>query len=189
MKKWTKTLIAIPLLLPSEILAHKLYHQRSFDLFIGEDKIELYVIYRVPPGEKAYKIRKKADLNLNNFIDDDEIEIVKNELIVEALSGFRVTLQGYPVNIRISDVKLDLARESYSSLEISAFITVPIWLAPAPPPPSFKIGIIEEKFEHSHIRIKSQFKIKTEKGKIKLKDGLFHGELRRFSPIIIRVQR
>jgi len=170
--------------------AHKIEHVRTLKLYVGEDKITLSIIFRVPPGKKAFELRKKADLNKDDFIDDEEIKIIKDIISFEATKGISIRFQEKPVNIKVMSVDLETARESYSSMEITALVQVAVWLAPAPPPPYFKIGIVEREYHHTHIIVETPFKIKKVKGKIKIDDeGRYVGEIERFSPLILIFER
>ncbi len=170
--------------------AHKIEHVRTLKLYVGEDKITLSIIFRVPPGKKAFELRKKADLNKDDFIDDEEIKIIKDIISFEATKGISIRFQEKPVNIKVMSVDLETARESYSSMEITALVQVAVWLAPAPPPPYFKIGIVEREYHHTHVIVETPFKIKKVKGKIKVDDeGRYVGEIERFSPLILIFER
>jgi hypothetical protein len=182
------TVIAILLLilLPSTTNSHKIEHRRYIKLYVGQDKITLLIVFRVPPGESAFKIRKENDINRNDFIDDDELERIKDMLAFESIRGLSVRFQKRPVNIKVIRKDVELARESYSSLEITGIFEVAIWLAPAPPPPKFSISITENLYDHSHLELESQFKFKVEKGKLSEdEEGKIVGELKRFEPISI----
>jgi hypothetical protein len=170
--------------------AHKIEHVRTLKLYVGEDKITLLIIFRVPPGKKAFELRKKADLNKDDFIDDEEIKIIKDIISFEATKGISIRFQEKPVNIKVMSVDLETARESYSSMEITALVQVAVWLAPAPPPPYFKIGIVEREYHHTHVIVETSFKIKKVKGKIEIDDeGRYVGEIERFSPLILIFER
>ncbi len=176
--------------LPSSF-AHKVFHRRAVELYVGKGKIELRMIYRIPPGEKAVFTRKKFDFNKNGFIDEDELDVLKTHIAFEALRGFTITFQGRKVNMYAVDTEVQMARESNSSLEITIFLTVPIWLAPAPPPPHFKVGLMEEMFEHTHVTLRSDFNVRFVRGKLKPVEGerKWTGTIKRFSPLIIRFHR
>lgn len=169
--------------------AHQIEHLRELYLYIGTDKVYLRIIYHIPAGDRAFKIRKKFDTNGDGFIDDSESEALKRYVAQDAVKGLKISFQERPVNIYTYNVVLDFARESSSSLEISASLNVPIWLAQAPPPPYFKIGLVEERFGHTHISIESVFKLKFSGYKFKEGDGIFYGELIRTKPLAVKVLR
>jgi hypothetical protein len=186
----TLTFVFLTFLISNISYAHKIEHVRTLKLYVGEDKITLSIIFRVPPGKKAFELRKKADLNKDDFIDDEEIKIIKDIISFEATKGISIRFQEKPVNIKVMSVDLETARESYSSMEITALVQVAVWLAPAPPPPYFKIGIVEREYHHTHIIVETPFKIKKVKGKIKIDDeGRYVGEIERFSPLILIFER
>jgi hypothetical protein len=186
----TLTFVFLTFLISNISYAHKIEHVRTLKLYVGEDKITLSIIFRVPPGKKAFELRKKADLNKDDFIDDEEIKIIKDIISFEATKGISIRFQEKPVNIKVMSVDLETARESYSSMEITALVQVAVWLAPAPPPPYFKIGIVEREYHHTHVIVETPFKIKKVKGKIKVDDeGRYVGEIERFSPLILTFER
>jgi hypothetical protein len=186
----TLTFVFLTFLILNISYAHKIEHVRTLKLYVGEDKITLSIIFRVPPGKKAFELRKKADLNKDDFIDDEEIKIIKDIISFEATKGISIRFQEKPVNIKVMSVDLETARESYSSMEITALVQVAVWLAPAPPPPYFKIGIVEREYHHTHVIVETPFKIKKVKGKIKVDDeGRYVGEIERFSPLILTFER
>lgn len=171
-----------------EGFSHRIRHIRELFLYIGKSKIELRISYVIPAGDRALNIRKRFDINKNGFIDDRELKHLKRFVARDAVKGLKITFQKRPVNIYAYDVNLDFARESDLSLEIRADLKVPIWLAPAPPPPYFKVGIMEERFSHTHITVKSEFsRVKFEKGKLSEGEGFFYGEIKRFEPLVIKV--
>ncbi len=178
------------LFVPNISYTHKIDHVRTLKLYVGDDRITLTIIFRIPPGKKAFELRKKADVNKDDFIDDEETKIIKDILSFEATKGISIRFQEKPVNIKVMSVDLETAKESYSSAEITAFVQVAIWLAPAPPPPYFKIGIVEREYHHTHIIVETPFKIKKVKGKIEIDDeGKYVGEIERFSPLILKFER
>ncbi len=167
---------------------HRFHHKRSFFLSVGRDRIELSVVYRVPPGDEARKLRVMADKNRDGFIDSDELKMLGEFISLDAMKGFKVTLQGRSVNIHITDLRIDMSPEANSSFEINAFFKVPVWLSPAPPPPSFKIGLYEDRFEHSHVSVQSSFRVKIIKGELKYEDGVYTGEIKRAKPVVMEFQ-
>lgn len=169
--------------------AHKIEHLRELYLYIGTNSIYLRVVYLIPAGDRAFKIRKKFDTNGNGFVDDSELDGLKRYIAQDAVKGLRVSFQERPVNIYTYNVVLDFARESDSSLEISASLNVPIWLSQAPPPPYFKIGITEERFSHTHINIESPFKLQFSGYKFKEENGVFYGDVVRAKPLVVKVLR
>ncbi|GBD03312.1 hypothetical protein HRbin19_00593 [bacterium HR19] len=184
--KITVVAILFLILLPTATNPHKIEHRRYIKLYVGQDKITLFIVFRVPPGEEAFKIRKKNDTNRNDFIDDDELERIRDILAFESIKGLSVRFQKRPVNIKVIRKDVELARESYSSLEITGIFEIAIWLAPAPPPPKFTISITETLYDHSHLELESQFKFKVVKGKLSEdEEGKIVGELKRFEPISI----
>lgn len=169
------------------VFAHRIEHIRELYLYIGRSKIELSISYTIPAGDRAFQIRKKFDTNKDGFLDDSELEYMRRFVAHDAVKGLKITFQERPVNIYAYNINLDLARESDSSLEILSSLTVPIWLAQAPPPPYFKVGIMEERFHHTHIKVKSDFKVKFESSKLQEGEGIFYGEIKRAKPLIIKV--
>lgn len=168
-------------------LSHHTKYVREFYVSIGKNKTELHISYVVPAGDRSFKIRKRFDTNRDGFLDDIEIEHLKRYMVQDALKGVRITFQGRPVRIYAQSVKIELARESISSLEIKSYLVVPIWLALHPPPPYFEVGIVEERFQKAYIALKSDFRVRFSGGSLLKSDGVFHGEIKRAKPFVIRV--
>ena len=117
---------------PSAI-SHELVEQRQLILSVSPEGVELLVVYELPAGAPAARLRLWMDLDKDGTTSNDGLEaLARAQLLVPRLiSGIDVVLDGAPVQLALAEVSFT---DGAGSGEEMGFVGMAIYAWSSPDP-------------------------------------------------------
>src|SRR4051812_32542303 len=88
------------------LLAHPQGFHERIALSVSRQAVDGLLVLDVDSGERAKLMRAGADINRDGVISGEERKALQNKLVQLATQGLKLSLSGFPLTVKVTDIKM-----------------------------------------------------------------------------------